>query len=396
MIIEDAVEKFNKLPLELQLELGSDEFLRPLRSLEAAYNISLSAIVIYITIGDIQFKDLAKVLATDFSLSANVASRLAKDIQEKAFNPIIERLNFLDNDPDKAMTLEQQKNFAEKLLTTGLLLELRHDPFIVDAINQRLFFILARDENFHTQLERALYDNQEIVSKELISVNGENAKGTISNWLKDYISQYGSQTYDSMSQSAFLINSKNAKNLSAGERELLAKILKTYINIKFFPDSMPSDDGEGWEIIPVDEEAEEELSIPSKSNTGEVSEEVAPAPTLRPEMIQPIAVKSVSQTVQHKDVLKRPRITQVPTQAKAPLPTPVPVKKPIAPIVKPVTSSAASQPLQPQQKVSSAPNVLNGNESDELLSLKNMLLQYPPHSLEREAIEEEIKKIEKV
>jgi hypothetical protein len=67
MTIEEAVEKFNQLPLELQLELGSEEFLHPLKSLEAAYNISLSAIAIYITIGDIQFKDLPKVLEHEFS-----------------------------------------------------------------------------------------------------------------------------------------------------------------------------------------------------------------------------------------------------------------------------------------------------------------------------------------
>jgi hypothetical protein len=396
MIIEEAVEKFNQLPLELQLELGSDEFLHPLKSLEAAYNISLSAIAIYITIGDIQFKDLPKVLEYEFSLSSTVASSLAKDIKEKAFDPILERLNFLDNDPDKAMTLEQQKNFAEKIISSGLISEIHHDPFIVDAINQRLFFILARDEDFHTRLERALYENEEEVTSKSLSINGENVRGTVSNWLKDYISQYGSQTYDSMSQSAFLINSNNAKNLTPGERELLAKVLKTYINIKFFPDSMPSDDGEGWEIIPVDEEVTEEVMPDEIINTRQEISKVAERQTSFSESSKPVAAKPAGETVQKRQeqmIVKPPRVVSTP---KTIISTPTPVKKPIAPLTKPTPRPSPQQSQPPKQVVSRPPVETISNESDELLNLKNMLLQYPPHSLEREAIEEEIKKLEKV
>lgn len=399
MTIEEAVEKFNQLPLELQLELGSDEFLRPLKSLEAAYNISLSAIAIYITVGDIQFKDLSQVLEHEFSLSSSVASSLAKGIKEKAFDPILERLNFLDNDPDKAMTLEQQKSFAEKILSTGLISEIHHDPFIVDAINQRLFFILARDENFHIQLERALYENQEVVTSNIVSINGENVKGTVANWLKDYISQYGSQTYDSMSQSTFLINSENAKNISLGERELLAKVLKTYINIKFFPDSMPSDDGEGWEIIPVDEEVKEEVMsdeiMDMKKETAEVSE-VSERQTSYSESYKPVAVKPARENTQKRQEQMIAKPARVVSTPKINISTPTPVKKPITPLPKPTSRPSPQQSQPPIQVVSRPPVETISNESDELLNLKNMLLQYPPHSLEREAIEEEIKKIKKV
>jgi hypothetical protein len=52
-----------------------------------------------------------------------------------------------------------------------------------------------------------------------------------------------------------------------------------------------------------------------------------------------------------------------------------------------------STPFQDMsQSVDSAQS--NKEPLDELLNLKNMLLQYPPDSLERQAIEEEIKKIE--
>ena len=392
MIIEEAVKKFNQLPVEFQLEFGSDEFLHSLQSLEAAYNISLSGIAVQIIVGSIQFSDLSQVLEYDFSLSTTQATHLAKEIREKAFDPIIERLNFLDNDPDKTMTLDQQKNFAEKLFLTRLIQEIHHDPFIVDAINQRLFFILARDEDFHTRLERSLYENEEIVTSNPMVINGENVKGTVANWLKDFISQYGSQAYDSMSQSAFLINSENVKNITPAERELLAKVLKTYINIKFFPESMPSDDGEGWEIIPVDETSETEKSTPISVN--EQSTEAAPTqpPVSQSQRIQPLPKKPTSAAVQKKSDTSKSKVYPVTTTPKVTIPTPAPVKKPIAPLPKPPAKTPAVQPTQLSPIAQPATSI---DSSDELLNLKNMLLQYPPHSLEREAIEEEIKKIEK-
>jgi len=290
------------------------------------------------------------------------------------------------------MTLDQQKNFAEKLFLTRLIQEIHHDPFIVDAINQRLFFILARDEDFHTRLERSLYENEEIVTSNPMVINGENVKGTVANWLKDFISQYGSQAYDSMSQSAFLINSENVKNITPAERELLAKVLKTYINIKFFPESMPSDDGEGWEIIPVDETSETEKSTPISVN--EQSTEAAPTqpPVSQSQRIQPLPKKPTSAAVQKKSDTSKSKVYPVTTTPKVTIPTPAPVKKPIAPLPKPPAKTPAVQPTQLSPIAQPATSI---DSSDELLNLKNMLLQYPPHSLEREAIEEEIKKIEK-
>lgn len=404
MIIEEAVEKFNQLPMELQLEFGSDEFLRPLQLLEAAYSVSLSAIAIQIVVGAIQFSELSQVLEHDFSITTIQASHLAKDIKEKAFDPIIERLNFLDNDPDKAMTLEQQKNFAEKLLSNHLIPEIHHDPFIIDAINQRIFFILARDENFHSRLERALYENQELVSINSIKVNDEVVKGTVSQWLKDYISKYGSQTHDSMSQSAFLINSENAKNITAAERELLAKVLKTYINIKFFPESMPSDDGEGWEIIPIDDVPEPEVpaSFVPNSAPSAISEKPV-ATSTQPKNIPIQATSSV-------DVKNSPKPSAIPNEVKKPLniiPKATPVRKPtplprtprtsaqISSQPKPLSPTPPSVPPKHPLAPQTPPSANIPQPSDELLNLKNMLLQYPPNSLEREAIEEEIKKIEK-
>lgn len=393
-IIKEAIEKFNNdFPIELRFSCSAPEVIKPLRALESAYDINLAPLIIYFAIGELEFDDIADYIETEYQFENVKARGLSREIEETILKPLLERVNFINSSPDKEMTLEQEKSYAVKMFQSNLRAEILRPACITDAINQRLLSILARELNFQNKLEQAIYDNTEAITNKPIILNGQSVHPSISNWLKDYVSQYGSQTYDSVSQSVFLINSSNAKNLTPGERELVAKVLKTYINIKFFPDSMPSDDGEGWEIIPVDEEVEEEQPTPVRTlNTKQISEK----PTSQRETIKPIAVKPAQQSVQNRVVPMKPRTTQITAPPKVQIPTPVPVKKPLSPLPKPTPRATPPPPVQPQQKVSPNPIITTGNESDELLNLKNMLLQYPPHSLEREAIEEEIKKLEKM
>lgn len=277
------------------------------------------------------------------------------------------------------MTIEQQKNFAENLFRSALLQELNHHPFIIAAINDRLFYLFARDENFHTTLERALYENSEAVGAKPIQVNNEVLSPTIGHWLKDYISQHGTDAADSISQSTFLLNSENAKKLSVDERTLLGKILKIYSNIKFFPNSMPTDDGEGWEIIPG---GSDEIEIQSEMNSSVSTTESSENITNNND--QPIKTTTPS----HDDTS---------SQASIPLPRSstqkVIINKPsgvknIVQDIKTIISSTKNTKLTDIHQTN------NPKISEELLTLKNMLLQYPPDSLERQAIEEEIKTLE--
>mgnify|MGYP000996610182 CR=1 FL=1 len=351
MTIEDAIQQFNQLPLEIQLECSSEEFLSTLHALETKYGHSLSAVAVNIIVGNFQFSNLAESLEHELSLEKGPATSLAQDLKQKVFDPVLERLRFLNTSSEKDMTLEQEKNFAENLFKTNVLKELHHDPFIISALNDRLFYILARDEQFNDRLARALYENNEKVTEHPIQVNKDQVSPTIGNWIKDYISHYGSQTYDSLSQSKFITSSENTKNLTPQEKELVHDILKVYINIAFFPDSMPSDDGEGWEII-----------------TGGLVEEVTYEDS-------------------EKEVVSKPEIkSQSPLQ-----PIPV-VSKPITPIKKeqPVVKSVQKPAVE-----NKTPSTHSSLPSPEILNLRNMLLQYPPNSLERQAIEEEIKKLEK-
>lgn len=351
-LIEEAIQQFNQLPLELQLECGSDEFISAVQKIEKEYSLSLSALMVQIIVGNIQFADLTQYVEHEYSLDQQKASQLAQDIRKQVFNPVLDRLNFLNTNPEKDMTEEQQKSFAENLFRTGLVTELHHDPFIISAINDRLFYILARDEQFKDRLGRALYENTEKVTEHPIQINKDQVSGTVGNWIKDYIAHYGSQTYDSLTQSKFITSSNNTKNLNSQDRELVHAILKTYINITFFPDSMPSDDGEGWEIIPG----------------GLIEEKI--------------------ESYEEEEIKSRPPANE--TKIVAPL-----SKSKLPSVTKPVTSLKKSNDTIKSQPSSQSPLKSTASPSPEALHLKNMLLQYPPNSLERQAIEEEIRKLEK-
>lgn len=341
--IEEAIEIFHyDLPEEIQLTCETDMVLKPLVELEERYKVILSPLVIFMVIGEVTSDDLLDYIENEFKFDEAKAKQLAVEFTDKVFKPLVDRINFINDSPDKNMTLEQEKIYLENIFKKGVLDELSYDAIIKEAVNRRVFFILARDFDFKKKLEQALYDNEEILTSQPILLNDQEVKPTISNWLKDFIGRYGSQAYDSVSASTFLVNSDNGKNLIVSDREKLSELLKLYVNIKFFPDSMPSDEGEDWQIIPY-----EEIKESDDNKTEEI------------------------------DNKKEPKDKTVKTQ-----------------------SGLTEKTIKlNEDKVSTPPIVINDNnvlstETDELLELKNMLLQYPEGSLERAAIEEEIKKLQ--
>lgn len=346
--IEQAVEQFKfELPEEVRLTCQSPEFARMLQEIGNAHKIDLSALLVYFAVGEVTLDKISEYLEREEGLDQAKAAEMAKELEEKVFKTLMERLDFLNENPDKDMALPQEKNYLERIFKNDLLRELAEDPVIAAAVNRRLFFVLARDEEFHKRLEQLLYENDELVTVKPIMIDGQSVKPTVSNWLKDFISHYGSQNYDSVSLSAFLINSENARQLSDEEREAVALVLKVYTNIKFFPESMPEDEtGASWQIIPYEDE---------EKKLAEIAEQVSP-----------------------------------PAEPAPPTPKPAPA---IAPIAKPVPAEPKPEPKIEPKIETKAPPAAAPADSPELLELKNMLLQYPAGSLERAAIEEEIKKL---
>ncbi len=362
---EQTIAVYKLLPREFRLETSSPEFRAAIGSVESEWGIELGATILEIVVGNVVFADLPVYLEKQYGLAGERAKELAERIKTHIFQPSIDRLEFLNTNPEKVMTLESQKSFAERIFRSGLLEELGHDPFIISAINDRLFYILARDESFTSRLERALYANDQIVSTAPFSLEGQSARATVANWLKDYLAQYGGSAEDSLSQTEFLNNSANGKRLSVSDRMLLGKIIRTFINIRFFPDSMPSDDGEGWELLPGGS-AEDEL----------INEELIKHAT------------TIVSSLANEETPARPVVPPAPISAPLTVP-----RRPVTKVINPAPSNRVHDTKKPTGDELRKPVRSTMTDSPELMNLKNMLLQFPAGSIERAAIEEEIKKL---
>lgn len=135
------------------------------------------------------------------------------------------------------------------------LLKYSTNPYLIDY-NLILFQIIAEDFNFKKELENALYSNQEKITENVFNLDNQKSAPTVANWLKDFIKKAGSGMFDNVALTKYLTQSENGKKLNPEERKLVGDLLELYRNLKFFPDSMPSDDGEGWEILPIEKDTQ--------------------------------------------------------------------------------------------------------------------------------------------
>jgi len=226
-IIEQAIDKYqNDLPEEIRLICESERIMTVKKELEERYGLELSPLIIFFAVGDIALEEVSDFLENEYNLDEATAKTAAQDIETSLLKPLNERVDFINEHPDKTMTLDQEKVFVENIFKKNLNAELNEDLVLIDATNRRLFSILGRDLSFQKRMEQLLYENDEVVTEQMLVIDGQKQKGTIGNWIKDFIAKHGSQSYDSVSLSAFLINSENGKGLSEEERKKVARVLR--------------------------------------------------------------------------------------------------------------------------------------------------------------------------
>jgi len=147
---------------------------------------------------------------------------------------------------------DAEKIFREKIAT---ILTVPDHEDIIDILRDYdlvLLSLLSQDKElkFAKKLGTALLENQEKLTFKEFYLDNKPTRPTISNWLKDFISQYGATLPDNLQVSHYLTSSSNVKNLSASEKETVGKLLYLYRNIVFFPQSMPQN-LQAWQIIPL-------------------------------------------------------------------------------------------------------------------------------------------------
>ncbi len=231
------------------------------------------------------------------------------------------------------LSAEAMKMHLEKFFEENLddLLSMDND-FVLEDINSDLAESLAANGALAKELAQILEKNQSKIGEANIILEDKELPPTVSNWLKDFFGVAGTEHFDTLSIAKYIISSENAKNLNPVDQAKLRRFLGLYYNINFFPAPFNALPVSEWEIIPG-------VTVTAETKT------------------EPIAAPILTERPGPKPAERQPKWS---------------VPKPIA---------------------TSTPTVSQDNNAD-IIELRKMLEQYPAGSLERAAIEEELKLLE--
>ena len=87
------LEKFKKMPKELQQIVSSPKATAVVNELEEKYKVDLASLVIKIMVKEVLWKDLMNILMSEYGMPADQAQLLIKDLKEKVFFQVVKYLN---------------------------------------------------------------------------------------------------------------------------------------------------------------------------------------------------------------------------------------------------------------------------------------------------------------
>lgn len=245
--------------------------------------------------------------------------------QNEAEKPVPDIFEPIEINNDFKIDWSVEKEEMLKIFRNGLADILSADIPQEEFNDVLVYLLLDQGEPFRAELEKNLLANNEVLTFANFVSGGRQVSGVISAWLKNFISEVGSINFDNLALTKFLTSSVNAKILNQEEKNIVKRLLQLYRNIKFFPESMPNDTGEGWQI----------LSFEAEDN--------------------------------NKLVQAKVKIESLPRQV--------------------AESAKAIKPAAEVQK--------DKETASQLEQLKGIAEKYPPKSLSRKAVEEEINKLSK-
>lgn len=343
----------------LWLYIAVDYFKANGQDVEKYLNVSAEALEKYKKNAELMKQAIADEAAGTF----NYSSYFYQDEPETNPKIILPTVGELDddeidedslNDEDRVLRL---KKFFEAGL--GYSLELVDDnDDLLGTINDELIFCLINYPALNKELDGILSASKILIGKENILVDEKPTEPICANWLKDFFHVVGSDNFDTLSIAKYIITSANAKKLDTTLQTKLRKFLILYHNIKYFPGPFSAIPVESWEILPGSIHGSSSAPVaPNKLN----SENKFKVPGSYNGIKQDLAVP--------KPPVKKEKTVSAPIPV-APTPT-------------------------PGQTIKATPTLTEIGDEVDLAELKTMLLQYPEGSLERAAIEEEIKTLQK-
>ncbi len=255
--ISECIVKFQSLPDKLREKLGGDEAYLKLKEIENRYQVSLSFLIILFAIGELEEKDCPEYLMLKFSISKERAQEITEALMNEIISPaLIDELN-LDNLTGTTAVTEKlafDRSQVEDVFDNGLIPMTLQDAETIKAFNYSAFAEMDKDDLLEDRLINLLLNNEELISANNVVIDGRSYRGTVKSWLKDFINKQGSDIFDSFVLAKYINSLGGEVELSPSEKKLLTKILKTYRNLVFFPESMENTPMEKWAIIPFEEE----------------------------------------------------------------------------------------------------------------------------------------------
>ena len=250
---EEVLEKFSSLPQSIREAFGGTEIFKKIRNLEYQFKVELSFLVMLVVVGELNIEDIEEYLEKKFGISKAKAKEINKSLQEDIFEPAAKALGIrIDEEQMQLPDEKDEREFYIRMFREDLLSLLKDDPSMQDAFNTRLFYLFNEDlNNFQRELVIALSANNEKLTSKQIVLDGKTVSPSVKNWLDDFVNKYGAEMFDNVTLSSYITDSENTRSLSDAERMQLTQVLLLYRNVAFFPESMPNDTGEGWEVIPI-------------------------------------------------------------------------------------------------------------------------------------------------
>lgn len=171
------------------------------------------------------------------------------EMEDVKLNVVEKILNKYDKDLDK----DGEMRDAIDLFKNDLMAVLGDENVgRLVGLNGMLVYLLLNHPSFKRELEGAILENAEILTSQKFSLMGSISQPTVANWVRDFISKYGTAIFNNLILSEYITKAENTKGLEQKEKNAVAKLLVLYRNLKFFPEPFANLPQERWHIIPIE------------------------------------------------------------------------------------------------------------------------------------------------
>jgi hypothetical protein len=276
--INDCLQQFNNLPENIKSVIGGEKAVQIVDGINKKYKIDVSFLIVLVAIGEIDIDEIPEYIIAKFKLEKISAEEVRNLLVSEIFSTkIAEQKPAIVDNSENVMVAD-----IKNIFSTGLNKIFASSFEDQDELNAKIIYLTAVNENLNEEmLFKILLDSSEQLIETPILLEKKKVVATVSNWMKDFIKNLGTEIFDNVVMTKYLTTSENCKKLNSQDREKVKNLLLLYRNLRFFPISQGDKDPDEWEIIPenrelvVDKRYEKTLSIPKTTEEKTIEQLVA-------------------------------------------------------------------------------------------------------------------------